>query len=716
MRRVAEFEVELIDTKTRQLLQAYSDGINAYINRRKLPVEFVILGYKPEPWIIADTLSWIKMMAWTLSVNWEMEVLRTQLLNKIDKETLQKLEAPHPERWPLVVPKGTDYSNIGEISLKRAEDARPFSGPSPYQGLGSNNWVLSGKHTTTGKPILANDMHLLLSAPSIWYENHLSSEEFDIIGVTFPGIPGVISGHNGNVAWGFTNGFPDVQDLYIERIKQTDDEGVLVEYNGDWEKASVLKEVIEIKGGKSVVEKVIITRHGPVINSLSPDNIGEQPLALQWTALEPDTMIEGLFDMFTTKDCHEFHQSLKKWTVPVQNVVYADTAGNIAYTFPGKIPIRAQGDGRLPVPGWTNEYEWIGYVPFDTLPHIFNPPEGFIASANNRTFDEDYPAPITLEPINGDRAQRIVELISTEIYSNRKISINYIQKMHFDQQSPSAKLIASRIGKINLNQIKDGYNRAKVEPVVEKFRRWDGSLTVDSSLAAIYQTYIRNLIRVIISPILSTNHGIDGKNAQIDLISRYMGQGPTPVIQEFSVSGELWLSWLIHILSDPSNTNILNDLHYKPDQLMIEVLDKTILEMEKSLGSDHSNWSWGKLHQLTYEHNLGQSALLADLFNRGPYPVGGDQTTIWATTSNYHDLGSASMIGPPYRMIVDLNQLDNSVSILSPGQSGNPSSVHYDDQIDGWKKGGYHPMLYKREHIEKESIHRLRLIPVNKNE
>ncbi len=318
-------------------------------------------------------------------------------------------------------------------------------------GLGSNNWVIAGSRTATGMPLLANDMHLLMSVPAIWYENHLASEALTVTGVTFPGIPGVVAGHNGHVAWGFTNGFPDVQDLYIERLRRADDGRVQYEFRGEWLDAEVRAEQIVVKGAAPAIEQVIVTRHGPIINALAPgladDLTGAltdgQALALRWTALEPDRAIEAVRGMNRARTCTEFREALRNWTVPVQNMVYADTQGNIGYSYPGRIPIRAKGDGRVPVPGWTGDHEWIGYVPFDELPHLYNPPQGYIVTANNRVAD-DFPHFLGCDFALGDRAQRIVEMIEAK----PAVSVADIRQMHFDQTSPTMQMIAGHLGQL----------------------------------------------------------------------------------------------------------------------------------------------------------------------------------------------------------------------------------------------------------------------------
>lgn len=688
MRRVVEKEVSLIGSGPRADMEAYAAGINSCIAEGRLPIEFTLLHYKPEPWTVADSLSWVKMMSWSLSVNWETEILRAQLIARLGSEKAAELEPDYFEHWPTIVPSGADYSKVGRAALERAEAARSFTGPSARDGVGSNNWVLSGSHTTTGAPLLANDMHLLISMPAIWYENHLVGDDLNVTGVTFPGISGVVAGHNENVAWGFTNGFPDVQDLYMEHLRRTGDGRVQYEYKGEWLDAEVIREEIRVKDNETVVEEVVITRHGPVINALAPDFAGEQPLALRWTSHEPDRMILALNGMNRARSCLEFREALRYWAAPVQNVVYADTAGNIGYSFPGKVPIRAKGEGRVPVPGWTGEYEWTGYIPFEELPHLYNPPQGYVATANNRVTDDKYPCFISRDYAIGDRAQRIVELIK----SREKIDVTYIKAMQFDQVSPTARIVARYLGQLEVND-------PKLKAIVEIMRNWDGELTPESSAAAIYEVFVRRMIHLMLSGKLG------------DLTVRYAGKGPTPVLSEISLFGHRALEWLQKTLAEP--TSHWFDLGHGEtrDDVLRLALGETADFLRARFGAEVGDWSWGKLHKLTYAHTLGRVKPLDRFFNRGPYPMGGDQTTIWATGSSYHDLSSENVIGPPFRMIVDLSNLQNSLSLLAPGQSGQPGSKHYDDHARAWFTGEYCTMLYSREDINQETEAILHLMP-----
>jgi penicillin amidase len=668
-----------------------------------LPIEFTLLRYRPEPWNLADTLAWGKMLSWTLSVNWEAEILRARLIERLGSERAAGLEPDCADEAPKVIPEGIDLAGVamgGARALEQAEAARPLAGPSASEGLGSNNWVLAGSRTATGMPLLANDAHLGMTLPSIWYENHLVAGELNATGVTVPGVPGIILGHNGHVAWGFTNGFPDVQDLYIERLRRTQDaagqSGVEYEYQGEWHPARVYHEEIAVKGGKTAIEEVIVTRHGPIINTLAPDLAGEvspdlttgQPLALRWTSLEPDTMLQGIQAMLAARNCLEFREALRHWTAPVQNVVYADTEGNIAYSFPGKVPIRARGDGEVPVPGWTGEYEWTGYIPFDELPHLYNPPQGYVATANNRVVGGDYPYYLGNDHCTGNRARRIAELIEAQ----DQIDMAYMQQMQFDQVSPVARAVAAHLAGLQTDD-------QDLQTVVALMARWDGTLAADSAAAALYQVFARRLISLLLTERLG------------DLTTRYAGKGPTPILAEGSMFGERSWEWMERTLSQPDSPWFDLGRGETREETMRLALREAVDFLKAELGPSIDDWAWGKLHTLTYGHTLGQVKPLDRLFNRGPYPVGGDGTTLWATQTTFHDLSSETVIGPPFRFVVDLGDLRNSVGLLVPGQSGQPGSKHYDDQIDAWFTAGYHPLLHDRQDVERETEATLKLLP-----
>ncbi len=739
MYRVAEAEVGLLGDESRVELEAYTAGVNACIARQPLPVEFTLLRYQPEPWTPADSLCWAKMISWGLSINWETELLRARLIAELGPDLAAELEPPQPfGTWPIVtaglggkLSERSSEQNEGtqgalaphalpHSASRDAHRPRPTVSagmdPDPRSAggsMGSNNWVLAGSRTVTGKPILANDMHLPLTAPAIWYENHLVSagepDALDVTGITFPGIPYVIAGHNGRVAWGFTNGYPDVQDLYMERLRRTPS-GVQFEYDGEWHDAEVHREEIRVKGSPSVVQEVIVTRHGPIINELAPglatglgsDGLPEEPLALRWTSLDPATMVEALRVMNHSRTCDEFREALRHWVAPVQNVVYADTHGDIGYSYPGRVPIRAKGDGRVPVPGWTSEHEWLGYIPFDELPHQKNPASGYVISANNRAVDDRYPYFLGREFGMGDRAERILALVE----STPRMDVIDIRRMHLDQISPSLGRLARRLASLEVAD-------PALQGLVTLVKGWDGWLSADSPATSVCEVFGLLLQKVVMEAKLDAGRQAD--SAGHTLTQRVMGVGPMPGIQEATFfSHRLW-EWMYTALERP-------DWHWfdlgggeRRDDVMRLALQRTYDYLQDRLGEpqmpDYHSWAWGRLHMLTFGHVAGRVPALAGHFNRGPYPVGGDGNTIFATGGGLTVEASTAVIGPPFRFIADLSDLSKCYGLLAPGNSGRPDSPHYDDQIEAWFKGQYHPMLYARDDVEHGARHWLLLSP-----
>lgn len=752
LRRVAEAEVDLLNADARAELAAYAAGVSACIAREPLPIEFTLLRYRPEPWTPADSLSWAKMMAWSLSANWETELLRAALIERLGPALAAELEPAPPTRWPIVMPSSKEGDPVaqGLPSRPREKGPNPISNiqhptsdhndkrdetlPASGAALGSNNWVVAGWRSATGMPLLANDMHLLITTPAIWYENHLvithpsdpstalrsaqddhAGESLNATGVTFPGVPYVIAGHNGHVAWGFTNGYPDVQDLYMERLRRTDDGSVQYQYRDIWMPAEVRHEVIRVKGGETVTEEVILTRHGPIINSLAPSLAAplaptlpplqidlpgatgitaalNYPLALRWTSLEPATVIHALRAMNRARSCAEFREALREWAAPVQNTVYADTQGNIAYSYPGRVPIRAQGEGRVPGPGWTGEHEWLGYVPFDELPHQLNPANGYIASANNRVADASFPHFLGHEFCTGERAERIVDLLN----SRKQVDLAFFRQMHRDQVSSTMRTVAGYLGQLAVNE-------TELAQVVTLVRRWNGRLTADNPAAAVCEISGRLVMQTILEHRLG------------DLAARALGKGPTPALQEASLFSHRTWEWLLHILTLPHSDWFDLGHGEQRDDVLRMALRRTVAYLRYHLGPaqgpEFAAWAWGRLHTITFGHLAGRVPALSRHLNRGPYPVGGDGSTLWATGNGLTPEASTAVVGPPFRFIADLGDLNHCWGLLAPGNSGRPNSAHYDDQIAAWFEGDYHPMLYARDDIEHDATAKLSLRP-----
>ena len=690
MRRVAAQEAAALHGEVRAHMEAYAAGVNAFIAQGCLPIEFTLLRYQPDPWTPADTLTWTKMMAWSLSVNWESELVRAHLIARLGPELAAELEPENDGRWPWVLPPGVDYAAIGRTAQEWALAARPIAGPPAQDGLGSNAWVIAGTRTASGMPLVANDLHQPMGAPSLWYENHLDGGDLHVSGCTFPGVMGIICGHNDHVAWGFSNGFPDVQDLYVERLRRADDGRIQYQFQDEWYDAQIIHETIGVRGRPAVTEDVIITRHGPVINALAPDLVGEEPLALRWTSHEPETMAWTFHYMNRARDCREFREALRYWTTPAENVIYADDQGNIGFMYPGRLPIRARGNGLVPVPGWTGEYEWKGYVPFEELPQALNPSQGYVATANNRTVGDDYPFHISCDYCSSDRACRIIELIEA---AEEPIDVAYTQRMQLDQVSPGARAIAQCLGALTVDD-------AQLAEVVRLVREWDGRLAADSPAAAVVQVFCRRLLHLMLDDRLG------------DLVHSYLGQGPTPVVEDACLLGFRAWEWLQTVLADAQSHWFDLGHGETRDDVMRLALRQTVDHLWATQGPAISDWAWGKMHRLTYTHILSRTRPLDGFYNRGDYAIGGDFMTICATgAAPASESGPETIIGPSFRSIIDLGNLANSVAVLPPGQAGQPCSPHYDDQMEDWLVGRYHPMLYARADVERAARHRLQLLP-----
>ncbi len=676
LRRVAEQEARMLPEKIRVIAEAYCAGVNAWIDlairKHKLPIEFTLLGYRPEPWVPADILGVPKLMSWTLAGNWEAEFMRQKVIDRLGPENAGEFEMDREHLWAAIL----------DAAPPSLDPTHAFTGIHAGEGAGSNNWVVHGTRTMTGMPLLANDMHLELSAPAIWFENHLSGGNLEVSGITLPGTFLITAGHNRNVAWGFTDGVNDVQDLYEEHLRRTPEGKVEYEFQGEWLPAEVRREEIHVKGKPAVLEEVIITRHGPIINLLvEKDFPGTPPLALCWTALEPETTMQALHDMAFACDCTELHQALPLFSGPGQNTVYADTQGNIGYTLSGRTPIRAKGSGLVPVPGWMGEYEWTGYIPHEEMPHLKNPAKGYVATANNAHTREDDGHYITRDYAQSDRAARIVELIEQK----QKLDIPYMQKMHYDLVSHSARVLASYLGSLKFSEV-------ELQEIVREFARWDGKVSPDSSIATIYEATIRRAIRLMLDAYLG------------DLGVRVQGKG---------IGGAFWGShtweWFIRLLDRPASPWFDQGHGERRDDVLRLAMRQGVDDLKRQCGGDRREWAWGKLHRLTFRHILGAAKPLDSAFNLGSYPIGGDGTTINASFVNLTDLEVGSMGGPPFRFIANLGDLDHCLGMLTPGQSGHPASPHYRDGIRPWFEGSYHPMLINRSEIDKNLSARLDL-------
>lgn len=701
MHRAAAADIETLPEIDLHMLESYARGINSFIqhNKQKMPVEFTFLHIQPAPWKPVDTVQWGKMQAFSLSGNWETELIRARLVDKLGAQRASQLEAGYDTEHPLIVPPGTTYQGTNLGLLEQYEQIRLMSGFSVMGG--SNNWVVDGTMTASGFPLLCNDPHLGQTAPSIWFECHLVAGDIDVTGVSFPGTPGIIIGHNQHISWGVTNAVSDVQDLYIE--KRNPEQPGQYEFAGQWEEAQIIREEITVRDlDYPVVEEVHITRHGPILTHLPINNqeqtssdktSSEHPLALRWTAFEPGTVISAVHQLNRAKDWQEFRNALRKWDVPPQNFVYADIQGNIGYIMAGAIPIRAKGQALLPVPGWTGEYEWTGIIPFDELPQHYNPEQHFIVTANNRVVDDNYPYYITNEWASGYRAQRIQDLLT----SKDKLTRDDMAAIQFDQYALPAREIVPIILALEPN---NGIKRAAQEIL----QTWDYQLRPDSIAASIYTTFLRKIERIVFDAPLGDDE---------TLIQNYLGEG----INAFGVNNNNLsrdIPLLLRLIRQQDDQWFANSiLPNGPTSWHIALeraFDGTIGELTEKLGGNILRWQYKGIYSITYTHPLGAIKAFAGFFNRGPFAIGGNSDTVnvsHATIANPYNVVAVAS----YRQIIDMHQLDNSQSIHAPGQSGHPASKHYDDFIQRWLDGHYHKMLFTRPAVDTGEEDKLRLLP-----
>ncbi len=696
--RAARNDLEHIDAESARALKAYALGVNTFIgaNANRLPLEFTLLGFKPEPWGPVDSLAIGKFLAWGLGGNWDLEIVKAALLQKLGPERAARLQAEyHPEN-PLVLEDQTFVGLLDHLitQFDRAREWLPVGGMS---GM-SNNWVVDGQKSVTGKPLLANDPHLPPQAPSIWYECHLDAPELQAAGVSLPGAPGIVIGHNQEIAWGMTASFADVQDLYIERFNP--DDPTLYEFRGQWERATVLHEEIRVKGEPQPRRlDVTLTRHGPVIDELAAVAKGQhslQGLALRWAAYEESHLFRSVLRLNCAHDWDTFVEALRDFDAPSMNIVYADRAGNIGYYLAGRIPLRASGASSLvPVPGWTGEHEWTGWIPHAELPHALNPDRHYLASANNLAVGKEYPHFITAETQQGFRARRIVELLTQK----EKLGPDDFARMQVDQFCrPAAEFcyLLTEYAPAILEQPILGYVKSLAAEALDQLKGWDYDLTADSVPGGIYKLTQYFAMRRVFDPLLGplADHFIGNGFAPIlsDHITYYLDSTPL-VVQRILVNDEK--EWFA-----PRTR----------EEILAGALHDAVTYFRELFGDDVMEWQWGKVHPVAFNHPLGAQKPLDRIFNRGPYPFGGDTNTVWQSGYNPRlPFSSEGGFTASWRQILDLGDWDASLGVHAPGQSGHPASKHYDDLIPLWRKGEYHPLPWSRARVEANAEGVLRL-------
>ncbi len=730
-RHVAEAEAAVMDDRTRNLLKAFCDGVNAYVASRspsELALEYRVLGltgihFDIASWTLVDTLVFAKLMAWDMGLEESKDVLRGALYEQIGPEMTdawltppwpydqrptivqpEDLSAPPPSVSDTVSSLSTSSTGVSAYLRQEWDVLAAALGTGP--GGGTNAWVVSGEWTESGRPLLANDTHLGIQLPTVWYEIGLHCLEgvdpaFDVVGFAFPASLGVVVGHNTKIAWGISNAFPDVHDVYRLRINPANP--LQYEWNGTWRDMTVREEVIEFGDGSDpVVIQVRETHLGPVTtdNRFDPETgevsgfENDEALAQRWTALDPGTVSRAVVAINHAEDWDTFRDALQDWDVPAQHFVYADVEGNIGYQLAGRIPVRAENfDGLVPTIGWTDEHEWKGFLPFEMLPHVLNPMSGVIVAANHATVPPSYYDLLADRlgegfnyRLNGEtdyayRAQRIHELLPAGALH----TVESFLKMQGDTKLLSAGEVLPYFAELT-------FEDNRLAEARDWLLEWDWRFDASSTRAVLYAHLWDHLVRNVFADELRSDSQLVGGDREMWAI-RCLLEKPD----------DRW--W--------DNSETEDVVETRDDILLRSFVEAYAAAVDKH-GVERALWSWGAAHTATFVSKpLGQSGIriFEDLVNRGPIPVSGMTDTISNTRWNV-SLGSFDVKSiPAMRMVIDLADLSHSVGIHSTGQSGHPFSKDYAGMIDDWQAIQAYPMLWTREEIEKVATDRLILHP-----
>jgi len=712
LNRAAEDEVRSLPAETLHALDAYAAGVNASIRQRRgqWSLEFTLLRCEPQPWRPVDSLYWAKFLTAVLSGNWASETMRARLAVKLGADLAADLEPAYPADNPTVVsgpglPPGTEPPPNGWRSPAVLEALRLVESllagnvprpqpPAPPAGVirlnpgASNQWVVSGARTSTGLPLLANDTHMSVAMPSIWYQAHLEGGRYHVAGVSLPGVPGVLVGHNQRCAWGLTTAWQDAQDLFIERINPAN--AAEYEFEGQWRPVQVVQEVIAVKGrAEPVVVEVKLTHHGPIVSGLMGEST---PMALRWVALDQTDMLGAVLGYDRAADWQEFRAALASWAAPAHNFVYADVDGHIAYFQAGWMPVRAKGYGIAPVPGWTGEHEWQRFLTLDELPQALDPESGWLGVANNLVVDTTYPHFLSADLENPSRATRLVELLT----KRDRVSAADFAAMQRDTFSAQAQRFVRHLLPIQPTNTREA--RA-----LEILRGWDCYITADSVAATLYET-----IRVYALHAMFDRH-------LGELADAYVGVDPSPLGDTGPYHDRSFVR-LLEILDDKRGSSVwLRDPESGIPQPASEILHRALRialkDLKEHLGDDIETWTWGRLNRIHFAHPLGAVKPLHLLFNRGPYPMPGDRDTLLRASGKPAFPFQPVAVVDALRFIADLSDWDRCQIIVPGGQSGHVASPNYADQIPLWRGGLMMTLPFSRPAVERMARERLVLSP-----
>lgn len=698
--RSAEKDLAGLEAETVELLEAYCDGINAFLAQTEdgkavLPVEFTVFGYSPEPWQPVDILLRGKLMAWLTAENFMFEVSRARILANLSQEQVQELFPPYQDGAPVIVPPGVDgYAWLKDSNIEDLDGGLEDALGGPTANWGSNQWSIHGDRTATGKPIFANDTHLVNALPSVWYHVGLHGGSFDLVGLSLPGVPLIVAGTNGKIAWGVTDMLPDVQDFYVEELDDADNPRRF-KLDGEWQDLEIRTETITVKGAEPVTFDVLHTANGPIMN----DVIGRlkdfpHPLALRWAEHDGNQLLDAVIALNRAEDYESFRAALSRWHGPHMNFGYADVDGNVAYQSTGKVPIRAEGhQGLLPQPGQRSADHWQGFIPYEELPFSLNPESGAVFTANHKVVDDSYPHHLAHEWSDPYRAYRIDQMLG----DRKNLDLADMQEMQLDTLS----LHAEKMRPLML--------RAAASTELEKealalAEAWDLRNEIDSSGAAVYQAWYRFLVRATFGDEL-------GEKLLDEYEDYYWVHGPVLEAEwKRSADGETGIG-----TPSPWFDDVTTDGVESAADTSTRALQDAVAWLEENLGPEPSSWTWGAMHTTTFIHQpIGLSGipLVDGLVNTEPVPTPGDRFTVnaaWFAT--YQSKPFATSGGVSQRLIVDLADPDRSLYVQSSGQSGHLFHPLRLDQIEPWRDGAYQPLVFTRAAVEEHTVDRLSLVP-----
>jgi penicillin G amidase len=678
-----------LSQESKAILQAYADGINEFINTHldRLPLEFDLLKYEPEKWEIAHSLLIIRLFGWEMNFSWWSDLIMAELADKFGEKKIADIFPSYPSNGLTIYSTGKPpYAEILKSFIKSSEISQNLLGMSALAG--SNNWVVSGEKSVNGLPLLANDPHLQLGAPSQWYLVSLHSDNYNVTGAAIPGIPAIIIGNNESISWGITNGMVDQCDFYIETIDTSGRNQYLK--NNNWQKIETRLEKININKRESFNLYVFETENGPIVSDfknlkgfyefqyqylhLNEDStIHGKQISMRWTGFEMSDEIYGINLINKAKERGHFEEGIKHIKTPGINFVYSDTKNNIGYYLAAKIPIRKSGNANLPQNGSSRESEWQGFVPDHLLPQIVNPPDKFIVTANNKIIN-NYPYVISNLWESPSRAERISEILK----SKEKFSLDDFQKMQMDVVSPNARELTP-IFLEALNKFQSSgnfYNQC-----LTYLRNWDYSISKESIPALLFNVIFYKILE-------NTFQDEMGQ----DLFERYcfLAFLPTNTISKLLLDGKsIWFD----------NIQTANKIESR-DDIIYQSYVEAIEFLKEKIGQDTKKWRWDELHKLTLSHPFGSQKPLDQIFNIGPLNTSGSNTTI---NCGYYDFNKPfeNVVGPSMRYLIDMSNINESYCVIASGQSGQPFSSHYKDQINLLLDGKNVILYNSMEKVEK---------------